>query len=65
MTSASSMHEAGIPKAGALGQPRGMGWGGRWEEGFKMRETHVYPWLIHIDVWQKTIAVLLKLLSSN
>ena len=21
------------PKAGALGQPRGIGWGGRWEEG--------------------------------
>ena len=21
------------PKASALGQPRGMGWGGRWEEG--------------------------------
>ena len=20
------------PKAGALGQPRGIGWGGRWEE---------------------------------
>ena len=31
MTSVSSMHEAGPPKAGALGQPRGVGWGGRWE----------------------------------
>ena len=31
MISASSMHEAGQAlKAGALGQPRGMGWGGRW-----------------------------------
>ena len=28
MTSASSMHEAGL-KTGALGQPRRMGWGGR------------------------------------
>ena len=31
MTSASSMHEAGDPKASALGQPRGMGWGGKWD----------------------------------
>ena len=34
-------------KAGALGQPRGMGWGRR-EEG-----THVHLWLIHLNVWQK------------
>ena len=26
-------------KAGALGQPRGMGWGGRWEAGFGMGYT--------------------------
>ena len=29
-------------KAGALGQPRGMGWG-----------THVHLWLLHVNVWQK------------
>ena len=23
------------------------------EEGFGKRGTHVYPWLIHVDVWQK------------
>ena len=40
------------PKASALGQPRGIGWG---EEGagFRIGETHVYLWLIHTDVWQK------------
>jgi len=26
-------------KADALGQPRGMGWGGRWEGGFGMGDT--------------------------
>ena len=39
-------------KAGALGQPRGMGWGGRWEGGSR-QGTHVHPWLIHVNVWQK------------
>ena len=34
MTSASLVHEA--PKVGALGQPRGMGWGERQEVGFRM-----------------------------
>ena len=40
-----------VPKAGALGQSRGMGWGGRWEEGFRIRGRHVYLWPIH--AWQK------------
>ena len=31
MTSANSMHEEGHSKPVALGQPREMGWGGRWE----------------------------------
>ena len=39
-------------KASALGQPWGMGWGGRWEGG-SGRGTHVHPWLIHVNVWQK------------
>ena len=38
-------------KAGALGQPRGMGWG-RWE-GVQDVGTRVHPWLIHVDVWPK------------
>ena len=40
------------PKAGALGQPRGMRWEGRWE-GNSGWGTHVYLWPIHVDVWQK------------
>ena len=39
-------------KAGALGKPRGMGWGGRWEGGSGWG-THVHPWLVHVSVWQK------------
>ena len=34
---------------GALGRPRGMGWGGRWEGGSGWG-THVNPWLIHVNV---------------
>ena len=40
--------------AGALGWPRGMGWGGRWE-GSSGWGTHVNPWLIHVNVWQKPL----------
>ena len=41
-----------VLRAGALGWPRGMGRGRRWE-GFRMGDTHVHPWLIHVNVWQK------------
>ena len=51
MTSPSSIHETEV-KAGAMGQPRGMGWEGRWE-GVSGWGTHVHPWLIHVNVWQK------------
>ena len=37
--------------ASALGQPRGMVWGGRREEGSGWG-THVYLWRIHFDIWQ-------------
>ena len=37
--------------AGALGQPRGMVWGGRREEGSGWG-TRVYLWQIHFDIWQ-------------
>ena len=40
--------------AGALGWPRGMGWGGRLEGGSGWG-THVNPWLIHVNVWQKPL----------
>ena len=41
-----------VLRAGALGRPRGMGWGGR-REGGSGWGTHVNPWLIHVSVWQK------------
>ena len=43
-----------VLRAGALGRPSGMGWGGRWEEGSGWG-THVNPWLIHVNVWQKPL----------
>ena len=43
-----------VLRAGALGRPRGMGWGGRWEGGSACG-THVNPWLIHVNVWQKPL----------
>ena len=36
--------------AGTLGWPRGMGW-----EGGSGWGTHVNPWLIHVNVWQKPL----------
>ena len=38
-------------RAGALGWPRGMVWGGR-SEGGSGWGTCVYPWRIHVDIWQ-------------
>ena len=43
-----------VLKAGALGRPRGMGWGGR-REGGSGWGTRVNPWLIHVSVWQKPL----------
>ena len=43
-----------VLRPGALGRPRGMGWGGRWEGGSGWG-THVDPWLIHVNVWQKPL----------
>ena len=37
--------------AGALGWPRGMVRGGRWEGGSGWG-TRVHPWQIHVDIWQ-------------
>ena len=37
--------------AGTLGRPRGMVRRGRWEEGSGWG-TRVYPWQIHVDIWQ-------------
>ena len=43
-----------VLRPGALGRPRGMGWGGRWVEGSGWG-THVNPWLIHVNVWQNPL----------
>ena len=38
----------------ALGRPRGIRWRGRWE-GESGWGIHVYPRLIHVNVWQKPL----------
>ena len=43
-----------VLRTGALGWSWGMGWGGRWEGGSKWG-THVHPWLIHVNEWQKPL----------
>ena len=43
-----------VLRAGALGRPIGMGWGGRQERGSGWG-THVNPWLIHVNVRQKPL----------
>ena len=54
--------------AGALGRPRGIGWGGRWEGGSGWG-THVSPRLIHVNVWQKPLqycqVISLQLMTIN
>ena len=54
--------------AGALGRPRGMGWGAR-QEGGSGWGTHVNPWLIHVNVWQKPLqyckVISLQLIKIN
>ena len=48
-----SRFDAGYRKlgAGALGWPRGMVWGGRWDGGSGWG-TCVHLWRMHVDVWQ-------------
>ena len=57
-----------VLRAGALGGPSGMGWGRRWE-GSTGWETHVNPWLIHVNVWQKPLqyykVISLQLIKIN
>ena len=43
-----------VLRAGALGRHRGMGWRGSREGGLGWG-THVDPWLIHVNVWQKPL----------
>ena len=57
-----------VLRAGALGRPRGMRWGARWEGGSGLR-THVNPWLFHVNVWQKPLqyckVISLQLIKIN
>ena len=57
-----------VLRAGALGRPRGMGWGRRWEGGSGWG-THVNPCLIHVNVWQKPLqyckVISLQLIKIN
>ena len=57
-----------VLRPGALGRPRGIGWGGRWEGGSGWG-THVTPWLIHVNVWQNPLqyckVISLQLIKVN
>ena len=57
-----------VLRAGALGGPRGMGWRGRWEGGSGWG-THVNPWLIYVNAWQKPLqyckVISLQLIKIN
>ena len=48
--------------------PREVGWGGRLEGGSRWG-THVNPWLIHVNVWQKPLqyckVISLQLIKIN
>ena len=46
------MHEAGHSKSDLWDNPEGWGWEGDGRE-VQDGETHVHPWLIHVDIWQK------------
>ena len=37
-------------QTGTPNQPRGVGWGERWEGGSKGRGLYEYLWLIHVEV---------------
>ena len=51
--------------AGALGQPRGLVWGGKREEGSGWG-THIYLWRIHVNTWQNQYNIVkLKNLKKN
>ena len=67
ITSPGWMHETSA-RAGALGRPRGIGWGGRWAGGSGWG-IHVNPWLIHVSVWQKPLqyckVISLQLIKIN
>ena len=58
-----------VLRAGALGRPRGMGWGGRQAGGGIGWGTHVNPWLIHVNIGQKPLqyckVISFQLINTN
>ena len=48
------MHETGCSGLVHWDDPEGWDGEGGWEGGFRMG-THVYPWPIHVNVWQKPL----------
>jgi len=59
MTSASLMHEAGHSKPVLWDNPEW--WGGEGGgRGVQDGETHVHPWMIHVDVFKKKYHNLIK-----
>ena len=53
MTSPSSMHETGHSKPVHWDDPEGWDEEGGGRGGLGWGGTHVHPWLIHVNVWQK------------
>ena len=53
MTSANLMHEAGHSKPVLWDNPEGWSSGGGRRRRIQDGGTHVHPWLIHVNVWQK------------
>ena len=52
MTSPSSIHETGPSKRVHWDTPEG--WAGEAGGGVSGWGTHVHPWLIRVDIWQKS-----------
>ena len=48
------MHKKGYPGLVHWDDPEGWGGEGRWEGGSGWG-THVHSWLIHVNVWQKSL----------
>ena len=48
------MHEIGCSGLVHWDDPEGWKWVGRWDGGSGWG-THIQPWLIHVNVWQKPL----------
>ena len=64
MTSTSLMHEAGHSELVLWDNPEG--WGGEGGGGgVQDGGTHVHPWVIHVNVWQKPPQHCKEIISSS